>query len=226
MRSQPTIEKPAYYQANLPNGTTTISSKPVTHKTVTEYDPGAILFLAILYHKKSKLLLNEDVNETKIPLFPVWNNIFLFLFGKSIQSAPIHLAKFSIAVARPNALSYAIDDVLRAIWDGDEALVFRMINSNPNYLLQPGKLVVPSGRVYENILPLQAALMGRHIQILQKMGGVFDRLPEGPAKMSQQFFAVYDNIQSYDLDYKDLAEPSLYLFYRPSPLISEKCLQQ
>jgi|GEM_PF-6490295 len=204
------------YQVTLPDGRVVMSSKALLHdeneralnvvdsqalttKPIKEHDSDAILFLA-----KFVVLCNADQNKLtfkhsnkKIPEYPVWSNIFQFLFGPKfdiyhLNVAQSQLATFSACIARPQLL-LAANDVVYAALCGDEDLARRMIAANPNYLLQRGSTTDFSNRKYDNLTPFQAALITGDDVMAEMMKPFFLHLPNGEAEMQRQFAKIFRN---------------------------------
>ncbi len=196
----------------LPDGQVVISSKPLLHnangatvnslttKPVKEIDPNSIFFLMkfLICCDKDQSLITFKSSNKKIDVYPIWINIFQFLFGREIgdvysdNSSASKLAQFSACIAHPSLL-FATDDVVRAALCGDEDLARRMIALNPNYLLQRGNATDFSGRTYQNLTPFQAALITGDVTMAEIMKSYFDRLPNGQAEMQRQFAEIFPN---------------------------------
>src|SRR3989338_4108799 len=145
------------YVVTLPNERMVISSQPLLHneegvtvnalttKPVKEFNPASILFFAkfLILCGTDQSRITFQPSGKQITAYPAWINIFQFLFGKEIgnfyqhNSSTSQLARFSACIARP-ALLLATNDVVHAALCGDEDLARRMIERNPNYLLQRG----------------------------------------------------------------------------------------
>ena len=189
-QATPAQNRQSIYQVTLPNGKVVISSRALLHnKNAKEHDAGAILFLA--YLGLLNVMPDRCISKTKLPAFPVWNNICVFLFGKPFylveenEFPAKQLARFSIAVSCPYLL-FATDEVVHAALCGDEILAQRMIAANPRYLLARGNATDFSGREYNKLTPFQAALITGDVEMAEMMKPYFDRLPNGQAEMKQQ----------------------------------------
>lgn len=193
------------YVVTLPDGRMVISSQPLLHtgetgpvitslhkdgrvsmlttKPAKELDLAAILLLAKFIALK---VIGAD--------FP-WINIFQFLFGPKFQTHVSNnpaqqLARFSACIARPSLL-LATDNVVHATLCGDEDLARRMIEANPNYILQHGDATDFSGRIYNSLTPFQAALVTGDNKMAEMIKPYFDRLPNGQAEMQKQVTEIF-----------------------------------
>ena len=192
----------------LPDGQVVISSQPLLHnengdavntlttKRVKEIDGSVALFLA--YLELMNVMPDRCVSKTKLPVFPIWNNICAFLTGKAFylyledEFPGRKLARFSIAAACPYLL-FAADQVVHAALCGDEALAKRMIEASPRYLLSRENATDFSGRTYTDITPFQAALITGDDKMAEMMKPFFDCLPNGEAEMQRQFAEIFPN---------------------------------
>src|SRR3990167_7502434 len=181
----------------------------LTKKTNKKYDRNAILFLArfvVLCEGNFDRLKFSQSNKT-ITAYPIWSNIFQFLFDKEFQLFSLtssfskkasQLANFSICFMRPSLLSIAIDEVVRVVLCGNEDLARHIIAANPNYLCRRGSAMDFSDRIYTDRTPFQAALSAGDVQMCKMMKHYFASLPDGDSEMQEQLRQVFKNNQLTD----------------------------
>lgn len=81
--------------------------------------------------------------------------------------------------------------LLSHIVKGEEAEALQMIDANPHLLRIRSKAIDYSGRIYQDFMPFQAALLCHDVTIWKKIEPYFDKLPNGREEKIRQFKALF-----------------------------------
>ena len=85
----------------------------------------------------------------------------------------------------------APDDVLDAALNSDSAVIEHFLKINLGYLLYKGSATDFSGRKYESITPLQAAIISGNLDLAKTIKSYFEQLPNGLELMEKQMLELY-----------------------------------
>ena len=81
--------------------------------------------------------------------------------------------------------------LLSHIVKGEEAEALQMIDANPRLLRIRSKAIDYSGRIYQDFMPFQAALLCHDVTLWKKIEPYFDKLPNGREEKIRQFKALF-----------------------------------